>query len=157
MTPTATSPSPLFAAVVGRLDKIHGEALAPLAPGSHGPCTVTVRVEYADGTSDAFEYAIDDVRVGAPTTAAPTAAALTVAGVARMLATIEASAGAVARHVRRKALAALLTDDGSTPPADVLQAIEDARDEAKKALPPITRAGIVKIITPKNAPAWRRV
>jgi hypothetical protein len=74
-----------------------------------------------------------------------------------MLATIEASAGAVARHVRRKALAALLTDDGSTPPADVVAAIEDARAEARKALPPIQRAGAVKLVTPKHSPAWRRV
>ena len=157
MTPTATSPSPLFAAVVGRLDKIHGEPVEPIAPGSHGPVTVTVRVEYADGSADAYAYQIDDVKVGAPTTATPTAAALTVAGVARMLTVIEQSAGAVAGAVRRRALAALLTDDGRTPSADVLQAIEDARDEAKKALPPITRAGAVKIVTPKNAPAWRRV
>jgi hypothetical protein len=157
MTPTATSPSPLFAAVVGRLDKIHGEPVAPLAPGNHGPCQVTVRVEYADGTTDAYAYQIDDVRVGAPTTAAPTAAALTVAGVARMLATIEASAGAVARHVRRKALAALLTDDGSTPPADVVEAVEEARAAARASLPPITRTGAIKIVTPRNAPAWRRV
>jgi len=157
MTPTATSPSPLFAAVVGRLDKIHGEPVAPLAPGSHGPVLVSVRVEYADGSTDGYEYRIDDVRVGAPTTAAPTAAALTVAGVARMLATIEASAGAVARHVRRKALAALLTDDGSTPPADIIEAVEEARAAARASLPPITRAGAVKIVTPKNAPAWRRV
>lgn len=156
-TPTATSPSPLFAAVVGRLEKIHGEPIAPLAPGNHGPCTVTVRVEYADGSVDAFEYAIEDVKVGAPTTAAPTAAALTVAGVARMLATIEASAGAVARHVRRKALAALLTDDGSTPPADVVEAVEEARAAARASLPPITRTGAIKIVTPRNAPAWRRV
>lgn len=156
-TPTATSPSPLFAAVVGRLDKIHGEPVEPIAPGSHGPCTVTVRVEYANGTSDSFEYRIDDVKVGAPTTAAPTAAALTVAGVARMLTVIEAGAGAVARHVRRRALAALLTDDGSTPPADVLQAVEEARAAARASLPPITRAGIVKIVTPKHTPAWRRV
>ena len=155
MAPTA--PSPLFAAVADRLSKIHGEPAAPLAPGSHGPVTVTVTVSYADGSTDGYEYNIDDVKVSAPTTAAPTAAALTVAGVARMLAVIEASAGAVARHVRRKALAALLTDDGTAPPADVLQAIEDARDEAKKALPPITRAGAVKLVTPRNAPAWRRV
>ena len=154
---TATSPSPLFAAVVGRLEKIHGEPVAPLAPGSHGPVTVTVQVTYADGTSDAYAYQIDDVKVGAPTTAAPTAAALTVAGVARMLATIEASAGAVARAVRRKALAALLTDDGSAPPEDVLEAIEEARAAARASLPPITRAGAVKLITPKHAPAWRRV
>jgi len=157
MTPTATSPSPLFAAVINRLEKIHGEPVAPLAPGSHGPVTVTVRVEYADGTTDGYEYKIDDVKASAPTTATPTAAALTVAGVARMLTVIEQSAGAVARHVRRKALAALLTDDGSTPPEELVQAIEDARDEARKALPPITRAGAVKIVTPKNAPAWRRV
>jgi len=157
MTPTVTSPSPLFAAVVNRLEKIHGEPVAPLAPGNHGPVTVTVRVEYADGTTDAFEYAIDDVKVGAPTTATPTAAALTVAGVARMLATIEASAGAVAKHVRRRALAALLTDDGSTPPDELVAAIEEARAAARAALPPVTRAGAVKLVTPRNAPAWRRV
>jgi len=151
------TPSPLFDAVVSRLNKIHPEPVAPLAPGSHGPVLVSVTVTYADGTSDGYTYDLEDVRVGAPTTAAPTAAALTVAGVARMLATIEAGAGAVAKHVRRKALAALLTDDGSTPPADVLQAIEDARDEAKKALPPIQRAGQVKIVTSKHSPAWRRV
>ena len=157
MTPTATSPSPLFAAVVGRLDKIHGEPVEPIAPGSHGPVTVSVQVTYADGTSDAYAYQIDDVKVGAPTTATPTAAALTVAGVARMLAVIESGAGAVAKHVRRKALAALLTDDGTLPPADVIEAIEEARAAARAALPPVTRAGAVKIVTPKNAPAWRRV
>jgi hypothetical protein len=151
------TPSPLFDAVVSRLNKIHGEPVEPIAPGSHGPVTVTVRVEYADGSTDGYAYNIDDVRVSAPTTAAPTAQALTVAGVARMLATIEQSAGAVARHVRRKALAALLTDDGSTPPADVVAAIEDARAEARKALPPIQRAGAVKLVPPKHAPAWRRV
>jgi len=157
MTTTAPSPSPLFAAVINRLDKIHGEPAAPLAPGSHGSCTVIVTVTYPDGAGEAYAYAIEDVKVGAPTTAAPTAAALTVAGVARMLTVIEQSAGAVARHVRRKALAALLTDDGSTPPEDVLQAIEDARAAARAALPPVHRAGAIKIVTPKHSPAWRRV
>ena len=152
-----TSPSPLYAAIVGRLEKIHGEPVAELAPGSHGPVTVTVTVTYADGTTDGYAYDIDDVRVGAPSTAAPTAAALTVAGVARMLAVIESSAGAVARHVRRKALAALLTDDGTVPPADVVAAVEEARAAARAALPPVTRAGAVRLVTSKPAPAWRRV
>jgi hypothetical protein len=151
-----TSPSPLYAAIVGRLDKIHPEPVAPLAPGSHGPVLVSVTVTYADGTSDGYTYDLEDVRVSAPTTAAPTAAALTVAGVARMLAVIESGAGAVAKHVRRKALAALLTDDGATPPEEIVAAIEDARAEARKALPPIQRAGAVKLVTPKHSPAWRR-
>jgi len=151
------TPSPLYAAIVGRLDKIHPEPAAPLAPGNHGPVLVSVQVTYADGTSDGYTYDLEDVRVGSPTTAAPTAAALTVAGVARMLTVIEQSAGAVARHVRRKALAALLTDDGATPPADVVEAIEEARAAARASLPPITRAGAVKIVTSKYAPAWRRV
>ena len=151
------TPSPLFDAVVSRLNKIHPEPVAPLAPGSHGPVLVSVTVTYADGTSDGYTYDLEDVRVGAPTTAAPTAAALTIAGVGRMLAIIEASAGAVARPVRRKALAALLTDDGSSPPAEIVQAIADARAAASAALPPIQRAGQVKIVTSKHAPAWRRV
>ena len=151
-----TNPSPLYAAVIGRLDKIHPEPVEPIAPGSHGPVTVTVRVEYADGTSDGYTYDLEDVRVGAPTTAAPTAAALTVAGVARMLAVIESGAGAVARHVRRRALAALLTDDGAIPPADVVAAIEEARAAARAALPPVQRAGAVKLVTSKHSPAWRR-
>lgn len=154
---TPTSPSPLYAAIVGRLDKIHPEPVAPLAPGSHGPVVVAVTVTYADGSTDAYSYDLDDVRVGAPSTAAPTAAALTVAGVARMLAVIEASAGAVARHVRRRALAALLTDDGSLPPADVVAAVEEARAAARAALPPVTRAGSVKLVTSKHAPSWRRM
>lgn len=152
-----TSPSPLYAAIVGRLDKIHGEPVADLAPGSHGPVRVAVTVTYADGTSDAYAYDLEDVRVGSPTTAAPTAQALTVAGVARMLAVIEASAGAVARHVRRRALAALLTDDGSVPPADVVTAVEEARAAARAALPPVQRAGAVRLVTSKHAPSWRRV
>jgi hypothetical protein len=154
---TPTSPSPLYAAVVGRLDRIHPEPVADLAPGSHGPVTVTVTVTYADGSTDGYTYDLDDVRVGAPTTAAPTAQALTVAGVARMLAVIEASAGAVARHVRRKALAALLTDDGTLPPADVVDAIEEARAAARAALPPVNRAGAVRLVPSKHAPSWRRV
>jgi len=151
------NPSPLYAAIVGRLDKIHGEPAAPLAPGNHGPVLVSVTVTYADGSTDGYAYDLEDVRVGAPSTAAPTAQALTVAGVARMLAVIEAGAGAVARHVRRKALAALLTDDGTLPPADVIEAVEDARAAARAALPPVQRAGIVKLVTSKHAPAWRRV
>lgn len=152
-----TSPSPLYAAVVGRLDKIHPEPVAELAPGSHGPVTVTVTVTYADGTADAYAYDLEDVKVGAPTTAAPTAAALTVAGVARMLAVIESGAGAVARHVRRKALAALLADDGTVPPADVVAAVEEARAAARAALPPVTKAGAVRLVTSRHAPSWRRV
>ena len=154
---TPTSPSPLYAAVVGRLDRIHPEPVADLAPGSHGPVVVSVTVTYADGSADAYAYDLQDVRVGAPTTAAPTAQALTVAGVARMLAVIESSAGAVARHVRRRALAALLTDDGSVAPADVIEAIEEARAAARAALPPVRRAGAVRLVTSKHAPSWRRV
>ena len=154
---TPTSPSPLYAAVVGRLDRIHPEPVADLAPGSHGPVSVDVTLINADGTTETYAYDLDDVRVGASTTAAPTAQALTVAGVARMLAVIEASAGAVAKHVRRKALAALLTDDGSVPPADVIEAIEEARAAARAALPPVQRAGAVKLVTSKHAPSWRRV
>lgn len=153
----ATSPSPLYAAVVDRLSKIHPEPVAELAPGSHGPVAVTVLVTYVDGTGDAYAYDLEDVKVGAPTTAAPTAAALTVAGVARMLAVIEASSGAVAKHVRRRALAALLTDDGTIPPVDVVDAIEEARAAARAALPPVTKAGAVRLVTSKHAPAWRRV
>lgn len=151
------NPSPLYAAVVDRLSKIHPEPVAELAPGSHGPVRVTVTVTYADGSTDAYGYDLEDVRVGAPTTAAPTAQALTVAGVARMLAVIEASAGAVARHVRRRALAALLADDGTVPPADVVAAIEEARAAARAALPPVQRAGAVRLVTRSHAPAWRRV
>lgn len=157
MTPTATSPSPLYAAVVDRLHKIHPEPVAELAPGSHGPVVVAVLVTYADGSTDGYTYDLEDVRVSAPSTAAPTAAALTVAGVARMLAVIESGAGAVARHVRRRALAALLTDDGSVPPADVVEAVEEARAAARAALPPVQRAGAVKLVTRSQAPAWRRV
>lgn len=151
------NPSPLYAAVVGRLDKIHPEPADTLAPGSHGPVSVDVTLINADGTTETYAYDLDDVRVSAPSTAAPTTQALTVAGVARMLAVIEASAGAVARHVRRKALAALVTDDGTIPPADVVAAVEEARAAARAALPPVTRAGAVRLVTRSQAPAWRRV
>jgi len=151
------NPSPLYAAVVSRLDRIHPEPADTLAPGSHGPVSVAVTVTYADGATETYAYDLEDVRVGASTTAAPTAQALTVAGVARMLAVIEASAGAVARHVRRKALAALLTDDGSVPPEDVVAAVEEARAAARAALPPVRRAGAVRLVTRSQAPSWRRV
>ncbi len=144
--------SPLAAAVLTRLDKMIPEVGAP-TPGKYGAAAVVGTIATAEGV-EAFELAIDAVDVGAPTTAAPTAAALTLAGVARMLDTIERMGGAVAPHIRAAAIAALIGGSDEPNPGTV-RAIEDARAAARATLPPIQRAGAVRI--KPGALAFRRV
>jgi hypothetical protein len=84
-----------------------------------------------------------DVTAGAPHDAAPTAGALTLAGVARMLDAITHGAGAVAPHVRARAIRALVDD---TAPADAgtVAEIEAVRAAARAALPRVRRPGALR-------------
>ena len=144
--------SPLAHALITRLEKLTPAPAGELEPGNYGCATVALSVEAAGHVED-YVLQIDEVRVGLPTIAAPTAAALTLAGVARMLQAIDA-AGAVAPHVRRAALAALF-DTARPADARTLAELEEVRDAARAHLPPVRRAGPVKI---KAAPIpFRRV
>jgi hypothetical protein len=144
--------SPLAHAIISRLDKLTPSPEGELPAGSYGCATIALSVEAA-GTVEDYVVSIDDVKVGAPTIAAPTAAALTLAGVARMLKAID-GAGAVAPHVRARALAALF-DESAPADARTLEELQAVRDAARAHLPPVHRAAPVRI---KAAPiAFRRV
>lgn len=144
--------SPLAHALITRLEKLTPAPAGELPPGAYGCATIAIAIEAA-GTVEDYVLEIDDVKVGLPTIAAPTAAALTLAGVARMLQAMDA-AGAVAPHVRRAALAALF-DTARSVDARTVAELEEVRDAARAHLPPVHRAGPVKI---KAAPVpFRRV
>ena len=145
--------SPIAHAILSRLDKLTPQPAEELPPGTYGCATIAIAVE-ASGRVEDYVLQIDEVRVGLPTIAAPTAAALTLAGVARMLQAITDGAGAVAPHVRARALAALF-DDSAPADARTLAELETVRDAARANLPPVHRAGAVKV---KGAPIpFRRV
>lgn len=145
--------SPLAYAILSRLEKLTPAPAGELPPGNYGTATIAIAVEAA-GTVEDYVISVDDVRVGLPTIAAPTAAALTLAGVARMLQAITDGAGAVAPHVRARALAALF-DDNAPADARTVDELQAVRDAARAHLPPVARAGAVKV---KGAPIpFRRV
>lgn len=132
--------NPVHYAILARLDRALPEGLIAPAPGDYGAAHVAVTVTAA-GESATYAADLAAVKVGAPTLAAPTASALTLAGVARMLAALDA-AGVVAPHVRARALSALFAD--YDPPANYVQEVEAVRAAAARARPPIARAGTVR-------------
>ena len=134
--------SPLAYAIACRLDKIAPAADAAPAPGEYDDVRVALCVIHPDGRPETWSVTVD-VTAGAPHDAAPTAGALTLAGVARMLDAITHGAGAVAPHVRARAIAALVDD---TAPADAgtVAEIEAVRAAARAALPRVKRAGALR-------------
>lgn len=145
--------SPLAHALITRLEKLTPAPAGELLPGNYGTATIAIAVEAAGHVED-YVLEIDDVRVGLPTIAAPTAAALTLAGVARMLQVITDGAGAVAPHVRARALAALF-EESAPADARTVAELQAVRDAARAHLPPVHKAAPVRI---KAAPVpFRRV
>lgn len=134
--------SPLAYALATRLDKIAPAADEALPAGDYNGVHVAVCVVHPEGRSEIWSATVD-VIAGAPHDAAPTAGALTLAGVARMLDAITNGAGAVAPHVRARAIAALVDD---TAPADAgtVAEIEAVRAAARAALPRVKRAGSLR-------------
>jgi hypothetical protein len=137
------SPSPIARAILARLDRALPEGPEP-EPGEYGHAAIAYSIEVGGRPLEDGVLAFDSVKVGAPTIAAPTAAALTLAGVARMLDAITHGAGAVAPHVRARALRALF--DGNAPAdAATLAEVEAVRAAARAELPAVPRAGAVKL------------
>jgi hypothetical protein len=134
--------SPLAYALATRLDKVAPAPDTAPAPGDYNGIAVAVCILHPDGKSETFGVTVD-VTAGAPHDAAPTAGALTLAGVARMLDAITSGAGAVAPHVRARAIRALVDD---TAPADAgtVAEIEAVRAAARAALPRVRRAGALR-------------
>jgi len=137
------SPSPIARAILARLDRALPEGPEPEA-GDYGHATLAYSLEVGGRPIEDGVLAFDSVKVGAPTIAAPTATALTLAGVARMLDAITHGAGAVAPHVRARALAALFD---TSAPADerTVAEVEAVRAAARAELPAVPRAGAVKL------------
>ena len=147
--------SPLAHAVISRLSTVIPDA-EPLPPSSkHGAVSVDLIVKHAAGI-ELYSVALSDVTVSAmPAPGAPTAAALTVAGVARMLRAAR-MAGALAPRVEAEMLAALFDNTGE-PDADDVARIETIRREASAHLPPRASSPRVSLVTPKGLGAWHRV
>lgn len=134
--------SPIAYAIASRIDKIAPAPEDAPAPGAYDGLAVAVTVTHPDGRAETFTATVD-VTAGAPHDAAPTAGALTLAGVARMLDAITNGAGAVAPHVRARAIRALVDD---TAPADAatIAEIEAVRAAARAALPRVRRPGALR-------------
>lgn len=146
--------SPLAAAVLSRLSTVLPDAEALPPSTKHGAVAVEIVVKHA-GAIEAYAVALSDVTVSAmPAPGAPTAAALTVAGVARMLRAAR-MAGALAPRVEAEMLAALFDTD-EPDPGDVKR-IETIRREASAHLPPRASSPRVTLVTPKGLGAWHRV
>lgn len=147
--------SPVAHAVLSRLSTILPEAEALAPSTNYGAVSVDLRLIHA-GTSETYVVNLADVTVSAqPKPGAPTAAALTVAGVARMLG-VAKKAGALASHVEAAMLAALFDTAGEPDAAD-LERIETLRREASAHLPPRVSSPSVRLVQSKTAPAWHRV
>ena len=134
--------SPLAYALATRLDKVAPAPSEALPAGDYDGVHVAVCILRPGSPAETFSATVD-VTAGAPHDAAPTAGALTLAGVARMLDVITNGAGAVAPHVRARAIAALIDD---TAPADAgtIAEIEAVRAAARAALPRVRRAGALR-------------
>lgn len=148
--------SPLAHAVISRLSTVIPDAEALPPSTKHGPVSVDLIVKHAAGI-ESYSVALADVTVSAmPAPGAPTAAALTVAGVARMLRAAR-HAGALAAHVEAEMIRALFdTSAGEADPADVKR-IETIRAAASAHLPPRASSPRVSLVTPKGLGAWHRV
>ena len=146
--------SPLAAAVISRLGNVMPEADALPPSTKHGAVSVEITLDHADGT-EAYVVNLDDVTVSAtPKPGAPTAAALTVAGVARMLRAAR-HAGALAPHVEAAMIAALF--DASEPDAADVARIETIRAAATAHLPPRASSPRVSLVAARTLPTWHRV
>jgi hypothetical protein len=143
--------SPLAYALATRLDKVAPAPDTAPAPGDYNGVHVALCIIHPDGRSETFSVTVD-VTAGAPHDAAPTAGALTLSGVARMLDAITHGAGAVAPHVRARAIRALVDD---TAPADAgtVAEIEAVRAAARAALPRVKRAGALRFRRVAHTPA----
>jgi len=142
--------SPLAYALATRIDKVAPAPTASLPAGDYDGVHVAVCILRPGEPAETFSVTVD-VTAGAPHDAAPTAGALTLAGVARMLDAITHGSGAVAPHVRARALAALVDD---TAPADAgtVAEIEAVRAAARAALPRVKRAGALRFRRVAHAP-----
>ena len=147
--------SPLAAAVLSRLDTVMPKGEPLPASTRYGAVGVEIRLDHVDGT-ETYIVNLDDVTVSAqPKEGTPTAAALTVAGVARMLG-VARKAGALAAHVESAMLEALFTD--AEPDAADLARVDAIRREASAHLAPRKSFPSVKLIGAKaGVPAWHRV
>lgn len=146
--------SPLAHAVLSRLGNVipDAEALAPST--KYGAVSVEITVDHPQGT-ESYVVNLDDVTVSAqPKPGAPTAAALTVAGVARMLRAAR-HAGALAPHVEAAMLAALF--DAAEPDAGDVERIEKLRAAASAHLPPRASSPRVSLVPARTLPTWHRV
>lgn len=148
--------SPLAHAVLSRLSTVIPDA-DPLPPSTkHGAVDVEIVVKHA-GAIEAYAVALSDVTVSAtPAPGAPTAAALTVAGVARMLRAAR-MAGALARSVEAEMIAALFDTSAAEPDAADVKRIETIRAAASAHLPPRASSPRVSLVVPKGLGAWHRV
>jgi len=147
--------SPLAAAVLSRLDTVMPKG-EPLAPSTrYGAVGVEIRLDHVDGT-ETYVVNLDDVTVSAqPSPGAPTAAALTVAGVARMLRAAR-KAGALAAHVEAEMIRELFA--AGEPDAEDVRLVEAIRREASANLEPRKSSPSVKLVGAKaGVPAWHRI
>ena len=146
--------SPLAAAVLSRLSTVMPEAEALPPSTKHGAVSVEITLDHPQGT-ESYVVNLDDVAVSAtPKPGAPTAAALTVAGVARMLRAAR-HAGALAPHVEAAMIAALF--DSSEPDAADVARIETIRAAASAHLPPRASSPRVSLVGARTLPTWHRV
>lgn len=146
--------SPLAHAVLSRLSTVIPDADALPPSTKHGAVSVDLIVTHAAGI-EAYAVNLDDVTVSAtPKPGAPTAAALTVSGVARMLRAAR-HAGALAPHVESAMIAALF--DASEPDAADVARIETIRAAATAHLPPRASSPRVSLVAARTLPTWHRV
>lgn len=148
--------SPLAAAVLSRLDTVMPKGEPLPASTRYGAVFVTISLRHGDGGFEAYDVNLDDVTVSAqPAPGAPTAAALTVKGVARMLRAAR-HAGALAPHVESAMLAALF--DSSEPDAADVARIDTVRAAASAHLPARASSPSVRLVGARaGVPAWHRV
>jgi len=147
--------SPLAYAVLSRLDTIMPKG-EPLPPSTKwGVVEASITLTHPDGT-ETYIVNLDHVSVSAqPKEGTPTAAALTVQGVARMLG-VARKAGALAAHVESAMLEALFTD--AEPDAADLARVDAIRREASAHLAPRKSSPSVKLVGARaGVPAWHRV
>lgn len=151
---TLSHVSPLAHAVISRLGNVIPDA-EPLPPSSkHGAVSVDLVVKHAAGV-ESYCVNLADVTVSAmPKAGAPTAAALTVAGVARMLRAAR-HAGALEKHVEAAMISALF--DTAEPDAGDVERIEKVRAAASAHLPPRASSPRVSLVAARTLPTWHRV
>ena len=146
--------SPIAHAVLSRLSTILPEAEALPPASKHGAVSVDLKVIHA-GTSETYVVNLADVTVSELSKpGVPTAASLTVEGVARMLRAAR-KAGALAAHVEAEMIRELFAS--SVPDAQDVQLVEAIRAEASARLPARKQSTSVRLVQSKTAPAWHRV